>query len=131
MARDVRYRANNGMTDGYGGFMNSWQVLAPVMAICELIATEAAMTDGTTIAGDYGTETGPRVVVAGNPRVSGRVVNNNKKAAAYEFGTGIQNEGNSGGVERTNNPRQGGYSPARRHLGFVAAGYHDVIGDPA
>lgn len=124
----VRYRPNH---KEFGSFMNSLQVLAPVMAICSDIADEAARTDGTTIAADYRAVPGQPTVVAGNRRVTGEVRNDNPKAAAYEFGTGILNEGESGGVERTSNPRQGGYSPARRHLGFIAAGYHDVIGDPA
>lgn len=128
MARRTRYQANNSLEDGFGGFMLSEQVREPVMATCRTIAAEAALTDGTSIAGDYGTEPGPVVVVAGNPRVTGRVTNNNEKAAAYEFGTGYESEGETGGAERTGG--QGGASPARRHLAYIAAGYHDVIGEP-
>lgn len=121
----VRYRPNR---KEFGAFMNSLQVLAPVMAICGDIAAEAARTDGTTIAADYHAVPGQPVVVAGNRRVTGEVRNDNPKAAAYEFGTGIESEGRTGGAERQAN--QGGFSPARRHLGFIAAGYHDVIGEP-
>lgn len=126
MARRARYRPNNSKVDGFGGFMLSEQARGPVMEICRVIAAEAASTDGTTIAGDYGTEPGPVESVAGNPRVTGRVTNSNPKAAAYEFGSGYLAEGPSGGVERTEG--QGGASPARRHLGYIAAGYHDAIG---
>lgn len=128
MARRARYRANNSTGDGFGGFMLSEQARGPVMDICRVMAAEATTTDGTSIAGDYDVEPGPVVVVAGNPRVTGRVTNNNEKAAAYEFGSGFMAEGPSEGAERT--AGQGGASPARRHLGYIAAGYHDVIGDP-
>ncbi len=128
MARRARYRPNNSMGDGFGGFMLSEQARDPVMAIGRTMAAEAAATDGTSIAGDYDVERGPVVVVAGNPRVSVRVTNNNEKAAAYEFGSGFMAEGQSDGEARTG--QQKGASPARRHLGYIAAGYHDVIGDP-
>lgn len=108
--------------------MLSEQARDPVMAICRTMAAEAAATDGTSIAGSYGTEPGPVVVVNRNPRVTGRVTNNDEKAAAYEFGSGYMAEGPSGGAERTAGQR--GASPARRHLGYIAAGYHDVLGDP-
>lgn len=128
MARRARYRPNHSKTDGFGGFMLSEQARDPVMAICRVIAAEAATTDGTSIAGDYDVEPGPVALVAGNLRVTGRVTNNNEKAAAYEFGSGYMAEGPSGGADRT--AGQKGASPARRHLGYIAAGYHDVLGEP-
>lgn len=125
MARRTRYREDH---KSFGEFMLSSQVLDPVMQLCRVIAAEAAATDDSSIREDYGVTPGPPVTVAGNPRITGRVVNTNPKAAAYEFGTGSENEGESGGVVRTSG--RGGSSPARRHLGYIAAGYHDVIGDP-
>ena len=123
MARRARYVANN---DSFGAFMRSYQIQRPTTQIAEDIATEAAMFDGTSIAADYRAEDGPLVIVAGNERVSARAVNDNEKAATYEFGSGPENEGATGANQR----RQGGSSPARRHLGYIAAGHHDVLGEP-
>lgn len=126
MPRRARYVADNGTGSGFGGFMLSSQIRQPVKQITRVMAAEASATDGTEIAGSYDTEDGPAVMVAGNLRISERVTNNHPKAAAFEFGSGEANEGATGPNERP----QGGYSPARRHLGYIAAGYHDVLGEP-
>ena len=123
MARRARYVRDDA---GFTAFALSGQMRRPVKELSKTIAAEAAATDGTSIADQYGVDSGPTVVVDGRPRVSERVWNYSNKAAAYEFGSGEQGEGASGSDPRP----QGGSSPARRHLGYIAAGYHDVLGAP-
>ena len=61
---------------------------------------------------------GPPVVLDRNPRRTARVVNEDRIAAAIEFGSGIRSGGNDG---RGRARPQGGYSDPHRVLGRAGA----------
>lgn len=111
------------------GFLLSGQLRDAVRQGAQDVAAIANRTAGITeVRGEYRVEAGPDVIVTrnGNPRLSERVVNAHRLAAADEFGTGTQAEGESGGAVRRK--KQGGGSPANRTLGKAGAHVGDGFG---
>ena len=97
-----------------GEFLLSSQLRDAVRQGAQDVAALASRTAGITkIRGHYETKSGPDVVVTknGNPRLSERVYNHHRAAAADEFGSGQKEEGRP----------QGGSSPANRTLGKAGA----------
>lgn len=105
-----------------GEFLVSDQLRDAVRQGTEDIASLANLTAGITkVRGSYFREPGPNVVVTknGNPRLSERVWNHHRAAAADEFGSG------SGAKNGSRKRPQGGGSQPFRTLAKAA----DKIGD--
>lgn len=109
-----------------GEFLVSNQLRDAVRQGAQDVRSLAAANAPSKIAGDFDVEPGPDVIVTKNgyPRLSERVRNDHPAAAAIEFGSGQQSEGNSGKKDRP----QGGSSPAMRPLGVAGVMVGDGIG---
>lgn len=111
-----RYKPDHG-PKGLGGFLLSAQLLKPVLEVAHDIAEDAKENsprsegDGPHMADQFKVTPGAVITVAGNPRVSAEVTNDDPAAAPNEFG--------------------GSRNKPRRMLGRAGAKYGDHHGKRA